>query len=83
MAKYYVLLAVVQQGHLLWLVIFALLMAAVSVYYYFRVIIAMYFKQGTPELNSPVTRADKFMLIVTCVLVLLIGVFPQLFLNSF
>lgn len=82
MAKYYVLLAVVQQGHLLWLVIFALLMAAISVYYYFRVIIAMYFKQGTPELNSPVTAGDKFMLIVTCLLVLLLGIFPQLFLNN-
>src|SRR3954471_766209 len=44
MAKYYVLLAVVQQGQLMWLVIFALLMAAISVYYYFRVIIAIYFK---------------------------------------
>ena len=82
MAKYYVLLAVVQQGHLLWLVIFALLMAAISVYYYFRVIIAMYFKQGTPELTSPVTAGDKFMLIVTCLLVLLLGIFPQLFLNN-
>lgn len=82
MAKYYVLLAVVQQGHLLWLVIFALLMAAISVYYYFRVIIAMYFKQGTPELTSPVTAGDKFMLIITCLLVLLLGIFPQLFLNN-
>jgi NADH-quinone oxidoreductase subunit N len=82
MAKYYVLLAVVQQGHLLWLVIFALLMAAISVYYYFRVIIAMYFKQGTPELSSPVTSGDKVMLIITCLLVLLLGIFPQLFLNN-
>src|ERR1019366_10056455 len=53
MAKYYVLLAVVQQGQLMWLVIFAFLMAAISVYYYFRVIIAMYFKPGNPEMNSP------------------------------
>ena len=82
MAKYYVLSAVMTQGHLMWLVIFALLMAAISVYYYFRVIIAMYFKQGTPELNSPVTAWDKFMLIVTCIIVLLIGILPQLFLNS-
>lgn len=82
MAKYYVLLAVVQQGHLLWLVLFALLMAAISVYYYFRVIIAMYFKQGTPEMASPVTGGDKFMLIVTCILVILIGVLPQLFLTN-
>ena len=82
MAKYYVLLAVVQQGHLLWLVIFALLMAAISVYYYFRVIIAMYFKPGNPELNSPITGGDKLMLVVTCILLLLLGIFPQLFLNN-
>ena len=82
MAKYYVVLAVVQQGHLLWLVIFALLMAAISVYYYFRVIIAMYFKPGTPELTSQVTMGDKLMLIVTCIIVLLLGILPQLFLNN-
>ncbi|MBC7555275.1 MAG: NADH-quinone oxidoreductase subunit N [Taibaiella sp.] len=82
MAKYYVLLAVVQQApqtHLLWLVIFALLMAAISVYYYFRVIIAMYFKTGEPELTSEVTVYDKTMLVVTCAIVILIGVMPQLF----
>jgi len=83
MAKYYVLLAVVQQGHLLWLVIFALLMAAISVYYYFRVIIAMYFKSGTPEITGPITAGNKLMLIITCILVILIGIFPQLFLNTF
>jgi NADH-quinone oxidoreductase subunit N len=78
-AKYYVLVAVVKQGQLMWLVIFALLMAAISVYYYFRVIIAMYFKQGTPELTSPVTDGDKFMLALTCILVVLVGILPQLF----
>lgn len=83
MAKYYVLLAVVQQGQLMWLVIFALLMAAISVYYYFRVIIAMYFKQGNPEMASEVSSGDKLMLIITCVIVLLIGILPQLFLNGF
>lgn len=82
MAKYYVLVAVVQQGQLMWLVIFALLMAAISVYYYFRVIIAMYFKTGTPELSSPVTGGDRFMLIVTCSIVILLGIAPQLFLTQ-
>lgn len=81
MAKYYVLLAVVQQGHLMWLVIFALLMAAISIYYYFRVIIAMYFKPGTPEIASPVTAGDRTLLIITCALVILLGIAPQLFLN--
>lgn len=82
MAKYYVLLAVVQQGQLMWLVIFALLMAAISIYYYFRVIIAMYFKPGTPEIASPITAGDRTMLVITCILVILLGIAPQLFLNG-
>lgn len=82
MAKFFVLQAAVEQGQLLWLVIFGLLMAAVSAYYYFRVIIAMYFKEGTPELHEEVSGGDKFLLALTCILVVLIGVAPQLFLNN-
>lgn len=82
MAKYFVLLAAVEQGQLFWLVIFALLMAAISVYYYFRVIIAMYFKQGDAELNSPVSAADKLLMGITCAIVILLGIAPQLFLGN-
>ncbi|MBS1775575.1 MAG: NADH-quinone oxidoreductase subunit N [Bacteroidetes bacterium] len=82
MAKYFVLMAAVQQGQVMWLVIFALLMAAISAYYYFRVIIAMYFKQGTPELNSEVSKYDKLLLGITCALVILIGTVPQFFLHN-
>ena len=82
MAKYFVLLAVVEQGQLMWLVIFGLLMAAISVYYYFRVIMAMYFKEGNPEFSTEVSSSDKFLLGLTCVLVILLGVAPQLFLGN-
>jgi len=82
MAKYYVLQALVQQGQLMWLVIFGLLMAAVSVFYYFRVIIAMYFKPGTPELTAPISTADKLFLVLTCIIVFVIGIFPQLILGN-
>lgn len=82
MAKYFMLQAAVEQGQLMWLVIFGLLMAAVSAYYYFRVIIAMYFKQGNPEFDTEVSGGDKFLLALTCVAVVLIGVAPQLFLNN-
>ncbi len=78
MAKYYVLSAVMTQGHTMWLVIFALLMAAVSVYYYFRVVWAMYFKTGTPVLYAPVTATDKLVLCITAALVIALGVAPQL-----
>lgn len=82
MAKYFMLTAAVQQGNLLWLVIFALLMAAVSVYYYFKVIIAMYFKTGDAEMNIEVKSTDKILLAITCILVILLGVAPHLFLGS-
>jgi NADH-quinone oxidoreductase subunit N len=82
MAKYFVLRAVVQQGDLLWLVIFALMMAAVSAWYYFRLIIAMYFKQGNPELTGTVTSYEKFLLGCTCVIILVVGIVPQLILNT-
>jgi NADH-quinone oxidoreductase subunit N len=81
MAKYYVLYGLMEQGQMMWLVIFALLMAAVSAYYYFRVIIAMYFKSGNPELQAPVAMGDKVLLVLTAALVILIGVAPQIILQ--
>ena len=76
-AKYYMLLAAVKNGAYLWLVIFAVLCAAVSVYYYFRVIQAMYFKEGNGQVK-PVTPAFKIILAVLAGLVILLGLFPQL-----
>ena len=81
MAKYYVLYAVMQQGQMMWLVVFALLMAAVSAYYYFRVIIAMYFKAGTPELHQPLEMGDRVIIAITAILVIVIGIAPQLLLH--
>lgn len=77
MAKYYVLLALIEKGNLWWLVIFALCMAAISSYYYFRVIMAMYFKKGEAVLVEPVAAIDKMMLVVAAALVVLIGVVPE------
>src|SRR6187549_3510463 len=45
-SKFFMLVAAVQNGHHLWLVILAVLCAAISAYYYFRIIQAMYFKEG-------------------------------------
>lgn len=81
-AKYYVLAAVLEQGgSLMWLVIFALLMAAISVYYYFKVIMAMYFKPGQPEMAAEVSFSDKFFLLLTAAIVILIGVAPDILIN--
>jgi len=75
-AKYYMLAAVLQTGKFLWLVIFAVLCAAVSAYYYFRVIQAMYFKEGTPE-TMEITSGFKSLLIIIAIIIILLGIFPQ------
>jgi NADH-quinone oxidoreductase subunit N len=81
-AKYYVLASVVATGKFLWLVIFAVLCAAVSAYYYFRVIQAMYFKEGDGGPEGDPGPVFKGLLVAAAALLLLLGVFPQGLLNQ-
>jgi NADH-quinone oxidoreductase subunit N len=76
MAKFYMLYAAINTGKVLWLVIVGILCAAVSVYYYFRVIQAMYFKDGEKqEIESG--PGFKLMLGVTAAIIVFLGIFPQ------
>jgi NADH-quinone oxidoreductase subunit N len=79
LSKFYMLKAALGAGRNLWLVIFAVLMAGVSVYYYFRVIQAMYFKDGNTK-SIQVSTAFKWSLVTLAALVILLGVFPNLLL---
>jgi NADH-quinone oxidoreductase subunit N len=80
LAKYYMIAAVMKTGTYLWLVIFALLCATVSVYYYFRVIQAMYFKEGL-EQQLDFSAGFTGILILLALIVILLGIFPQLLIN--
>jgi NADH-quinone oxidoreductase subunit N len=81
-AKYYMLASAVKNGSYIWLVIFAVLCAAISVYYYFRVIQAMYFKEATEKQAIIVTPIFKGMLIVISAIIILLGIFPQWLLSK-
>ncbi|MDB5197486.1 MAG: dehydrogenase [Flaviaesturariibacter sp.] len=76
-SKFYMLKATVDGGSL-WLAIFAVLMAAVSVYYYFRLIQSMYFKDGNHAVAVPISTGFKYTLISLAVVTVLLGVFPEL-----
>lgn len=76
MAKFYMLSAAINNGKVLWLVILAVLCAAISVYYYFRVIQAMYFKDGEPQ-EIKASSAFKGILILIAAIIIIIGIFPQ------
>ena len=80
-AKYFVLSAAVEQGKMIWLVIFAVLMAAVSAYYYFRVLMSMYFKEGEPEFASSTGTLEKGLLVLNAIILILLGILPGLLLR--
>jgi NADH-quinone oxidoreductase subunit N len=81
-AKYWMLAAALKTGKFLWLVIFAILCAAVSVYYYFRVIQAMYFRDA--GLAEPVVTNKSFKgwLVVLAAIIILLGIFPEWLLDK-
>jgi NADH-quinone oxidoreductase subunit N len=79
-AKYLMLVAAMKTGHMLWLVILGVICAAISVYYYFRVIQAMYFKEGENQ-GLHVSEGFKTVLILTAILVVVLGIHPDWLLN--
>jgi NADH-quinone oxidoreductase subunit N len=82
LSKFYMLRATLGTGKNTWLVIFAVLMAAVSVYYYFRVIQAMYFKEGEAK-TWEISLRFKWALGVLSVGIIALGIFPNLLIYWF
>lgn len=76
-SKFYMLKATIGAGSI-GLAIFAVLMAAVSVYYYFRLIQSMYFKEGHHTVALVMNSRFQFTLIILAIVTLLLGIFPEL-----
>ena len=79
-AKFYMLMAAVQTGVHTWLVIFAVLCAAVSAYYYFRIIQAMFFKEAAAgvTLAEDISTSFKVLLVLISIIIIALGLFPTL-----
>ncbi len=81
-AKYFVFTTVIGTSYK-WLLILAVLTSAVGVYYYLRVVIAMYFKEKQDESAIPVEFSNRFVIVATTVLTLAIGILPGLVAEMF
>jgi NADH-quinone oxidoreductase subunit N len=79
-AKYFMLSALYTAGAGLWLLITAILFAAVSVFYYFRLVQAMYFTAGEPAIQ-PIDQKYTYKLWVIAIVLIVLGVFPNLLFN--
>ena len=77
---YYMLNALYVSGAGLWLLITAILFAAVSVFYYFKLIQAMYFTTGEAAINE-IDKTYQYKLLLIAVILLVIGVLPSLLFN--
>ena len=80
MSKFYMLQAAVQNGTHTWLIILAVFCAAISAYYYFRIIQAMFFKDAVDDvpLAEDITPVFKILLVITSILIITLGLFPTL-----
>ena len=85
-SKFLMLMGAIKTGQQTWLVIFAVIMAAVSAYYYFKIIQAMYFKETT-NTETPILRTNEInggytlVLYTIAVLIIVLGIFPTLVTN--
>jgi len=68
------------EQNLLWLIIVAIIMSMVGIYYYFRVVIAMYMREPSGE-RIVVGSSAAFALIFMAVLTVVMGIFPGLLSN--
>jgi len=76
MGKLIVFSAALRQGYL-WLVVIGVLNAAVSAYYYLRLIIVMFFRERLTPWTAPRLPASLVMaLVITIVGVFYLGIFP-------
>ena len=77
-------MAAIENGNHFWIVIIAVLFAAVSAFYYFRIIQAMYFKEPLAEEvieSSEISLSFKILLAITAILIIVLGIYPELILG--
>jgi NADH-quinone oxidoreductase subunit N len=76
--KFYVFRAAMEpDGQLLWLVVVAVLNSVVSVYYYLRVVMTMYFKEPTREAGGIDSRPMAAAITICALFVLFLGLLPE------
>jgi len=81
-AKYFVFSLLIGTSYN-WLIILAILTSAVGVYYYFKVIIAMYFKAPTKEDGITIDSSHVVLLLLTTLFTIALGLVPNFVIEIF
>jgi NADH-quinone oxidoreductase subunit N len=80
MAKYNLFVLTAEGGYI-WLVIVAVIGSMISIYFYFKPILASYFSEGEPQHKIESSLNFKINIIVCSVLMIVLGFLPQLIIN--
>jgi NADH-quinone oxidoreductase subunit N len=64
------------------LVCIAVIGSLISVYYYLRVIIAMYFKTSDDTTEIKISGLQMILLVLVTALIIALGIFPDLLLSA-
>ena len=79
MGKFYIFTEGIKAGYV-WLVIFGAINSIISIYYYLRVVVVMYFHTSEGQVIMPKpSRTTVLALAIACWGVLLMGIFPTYF----
>jgi NADH-quinone oxidoreductase subunit N len=79
--KFYLFKAAMESPQLYWLVVVGVLNSVVSIYYYLRVVVAMYFRDPLRPLEPTDSASMRAGLFITALAVVLLGVFPGTFVD--
>jgi len=74
-AKYYIFIAAIKSG-LTWLAILGVLSSLISVYFYLRIVVLMYFKSADQELVFEKSRSGMLGVIISVLMIILLGLAP-------
>ena len=81
-AKYFVFTTMIGTTYK-WLIMLAILTSAVGVYYYFKIIIAMYFKKPETEESINIEVSHVVLLVLTTLFTIALGVMPNYVIEIF
>jgi NADH-quinone oxidoreductase subunit N len=79
-AKYYLFAAIIETEHFT-LAVIAALNVAIGLYYYMRVVVAMFIAEPGEATGISFSRGVASVLVITLALTILIGIYPEWFIN--
>jgi NADH-quinone oxidoreductase subunit N len=74
-AKYYIFISAIQSG-LTWLAILGVISSVISVYFYLRIVVLMYFKSAEQEIQFEKSASGMFGIVISVLLIIILGLVP-------